>query len=390
MQSRAWAITWRKWLLLAAFATTTGVCSLPAQTPEDAEIARAARQFRRQVYLNFRTDRGEFDGRRAAAAQAEDAYRDAGGSAEDADSLKAWLVAATSASANSQQLPATPHFGQHANVAESLPEVTSEPRGPLGPAAQPTPQFTAETDRVIIVDPLPGAPAVDPNDTTPPVTADLEVDLTPDSTDVIVDEPEAHHAATSAAPPVAEVGPLAEDATAAESPFESETEDAEVPLVESEPLQAPAAVEPDRPPAVPEPTASASSGVNLKELEARVSGHNFAVRAILLDWGRSAHGDVEQLATAVEQAASLGRRYGLLETYLNLLPQPEREQTGELEGLDGVFTTLGDAIADLRERYEESELPPDQRGAEVDRLNGLSRQLAEAFAAYDAETEKQP
>ncbi len=146
MQSRAWAITWRKWLLLAAFATTTGVCSLPAQTPEDAEIARAARQFRRQVYLNFRTDRGEFDRRRAAAAQAEEAYRDAGGSVDDAERLRTWLLAATSASANGNDLPATPRFAQNAKVAESLPEVTPEPRGPLGPAAQPTPQFTAETD----------------------------------------------------------------------------------------------------------------------------------------------------------------------------------------------------------------------------------------------------
>lgn len=391
MQSRAWAITWRKWLLLAAFATTMGVCSLPAQTPDDAEIARAARQFRRQVYLNYRTERGEFDRRRAAAAQAEGAYRDAGGTADDAERLRSWLLAAASASAHGKALPTTPSFGPDAKMAENLPEPALETKThssvPFGPSMDSTPTFSADTKSVIIVESPPDPLAAESTESTELVPAESGDEPNTESAAVTAEEPEA---TPVDATPVAEAETLDEEPQATAPPMDAEPADVEFPLVERQPQVVPEIAAPDPQPTEPAMETSESSGVNVKELAARVSGHNFAVRAILLDWSRGGNGDLAQLATAVEQAASLGRRYGLLETYLHLLSQSERDQTGDLEELDEVFKTLGDAIADLRERYEQSALPAEERTAEVGRLNSLSRQLAEAYAAYDAETEQQP
>jgi hypothetical protein len=136
---------------------------------------------------------------------------------------------------------------------------------------------------------------------------------------------------------------------------------------------------------VPAPTRP--SGVNVEELGARISGHNFAARGALLDWGPGTQGDMDQLAQDVEQVATLAEKYGLLRTYFDILTPAERQQVGEPERLDRVFTVLADAIAELRERAETSDLPAEERSAEVKRLNALSRKLAGAFAVYDAQTE---
>ncbi|MDZ4782295.1 MAG: hypothetical protein SGJ19_18775 [Planctomycetia bacterium] len=408
MQSRAWAITWRKWLLLVGFATTTGVYSLPAQTAQEVEIARAARQFRRQVYLNYRTDRGEFDHRRAAASQAEQAFRDAGGSDDDAERLRTWLLAGATASEGGAALPPTPEFGSPSKVAEVEPIPSTASDVPFGPEPESTPHFTAEDTSVTTLEVPVATPELESAEpatvfeegsSTPPVDDFPVVEMPATDEPEIVSDVPAHddEPVTEVQPDVAEA-PVAESTPIEEEPFVDD--DAQVNneeptvAVEAEPAPikpevAPEVADTPAPESTDEPETAAVAGVNLPELAARVSGHNFAVRGLMLDWGQGAHGDVEELSVAVEQAASLGQRYGMLETYLGLIGTAERQRTGDLEKLDRVFTVLADAVAELRERYEASDLPAEKRSAEIVRLNQLSRRLAEAFAVYDAQSEHQ-
>ncbi len=405
MQSRAWAITWRKWLLLVGFATTTGVYSLPAQTAQEVEIARAARQFRRQVYLNYRTDRGEFDRRRAAAAQAEQAFRDAGGSDDDADRLRTWLLAGATASERGAALPSTPEFGAPAKVAEVIPFPSTASDEPFGPEPESIPHFTAEDNSVTTlevpvpadtpeVEPIEPVAVVEDESSTPPVDDFPVLESSPDDAPETVsdvpahnDEPVAEEHPDVAETPVTQPTPTEDEPIVDDAPADNDEPEVAVD-VESVSIEPKVAETPALESTV-EPATAPVAGVNLPELAARVSGHNFAVRGLLLDWGQGAHGDVEELSVAVEQAASLGQRYGMLETYLGLIGSAERERTGDLEKLDRVFTVLADAVAELRERYEVSDLPVEKRSAEVVRLNQLSRRLAEAFAVYDAQSEHQ-
>jgi hypothetical protein len=437
MQSRAWAITWRKWLLLMAFVTTTGVCSLPAQTSEDLELTRAARHFRRQVYLQYRTDRPEFDRRRAAAQQAEAAYHEGGGKAEDGERLRTWLLAAAAASQSRAALPAAPTFGPETRVAEeAAPKspLTGADQAPEAPPESLTPGKipldlppVAEVEQPAPVETPPAAHEATPPPQSKPIA---EVEDTPSHEPAVEESPAdepvvTEHTPTEPAPSAAtpaEETPF-EDAPTEEMPIEhpyeeqapdaleepaadgdaptdepassfedifdmEENETEESPPAETSPTVVPPATNIESPDAPTfHPDTPSSSGVNVSELTSRVAGHNFAVQAILLDWRRAGNDDVEELAKAVEKTESLGLRYGLLKTYVGLVSDKEREQAGELEPLDDVFTALGNGIADLREQTEASDLPAEKRTAAVERLNQLSRRLAKAYQAYEADSE---
>ncbi len=416
MQSRGWAITWRKCLLLVAFVTTTGVYSLTAQTTDDLELTRAARHFRRQVYLQYRTNRPEFDRRRAAAAQAEEAYRAAGADEASAERLRTWLLAAAAASESRAALPALPSFGPETRVAEtpSLPEpVASEPapREPLGPVPPPATDDSEDTAKIVDIDePSPETPADTPK---PQPEAPIEPSAPPIAE---IEEPptespygeEMPTADTPAADSEDAANPFEDTVPAEESfapPTETEPDTLEEQAVEVEaeieaPAEEPAPV--DEPAHTPtpapetsikpsfEPNVPSSSGVNITELSARVDGHNFAVRGILLDWRRGGRGDLDELTEAVERTESLGRRFGLLVTYVDLLTESERTATGELEPLTEVFTVLGNAIADQRASYETSDAPDAERAKAIERLNALSQRLASAYHLYAHDSERQP
>lgn len=412
MQSRGWAITWRKCLLLVAFVTTLGVCSLTAQTPQELELIRAGRQFRRQVYLQYRTDRPEFDRRRAAAVQAEEAYRAAGADESSAERLRTWLLAAAAASRSRAVMPPTPNFGPQTRVAETpeLPSpMTGEPQGPQPPE---TPNADGERRSIVELEEPPVEPPHTPAPETPEATP-IEEPATPiaQPSEPPTESPYQDEMPTADAPAVESTvepapfedasTPAGEESTEASAPaadveaeLETELEDApadEAPEAEPahEMTPEPAAPEP-APDATFEPNRPSSSGVNVTELGARIAGHNFAVRGILLNWRRSGNDDLDELAQAVEQTEALGRRYGLLRTYTDLLTAAERTRVEELETLDGVFTTLGNAIADLRERVEASDAPANERDAAVERLNGLSQRLAAAYEVYEHDSERQP
>lgn len=423
MQSRGWAITWRKCLLLVAFVTTTGVYSLTAQTTDDLELTRAARHFRRQVYLQYRTNRPEFDRRRAAAVQAEEAYRAAGADEASAERLRTWLLAAAAASESRAALPALPSFGPDTRVAEtpSLPEpVTTEPtpREPLGPLPPPKTDDSEDTAKIVEIQEAPQeAPAETPAEEpeTPvesPAAPIAEIDEAPTDSPYheetpLVETPTAD--APSDEPfPVEESTPPEESSVPPTSPDADIFEQTEVEVetgVEAPPADEVPADEPETieepahtPTPAPEtsitptfePNVPSSSGVNITELSARVAGHNFAVRGILLDWRRGERGDLDELTEAVERTESLGRRYGLLATYVDLLTASERTETGELEPLTEVFTVLGNAIADQRANYETSDAPEDVRKAAIERLNALSQRLAAAYNLYAHDSERQP
>jgi hypothetical protein len=453
MQSRGWAITWRKFVLLVAFVTTIGVCSLPAQTPQDLELLRAGRQFRRQVYLQYRTNRPEFDRRRAAAAHAEAAYRAAGADEASAERLRTWLLAAAAASQSGAALPESPNFGAQTRVAESqaLPSpMTGETQGPQPPKSledeSPAESIleveeaeieTAETpveepadvpQEAPIEEPVsppmedshtpvaePSSPPTDspyqdempvadaPN-TTPPADElpfeDAHVEDAP--VDETAETPFEESVEDPFAPATPETesgdepaGEMEVEATETEAevdnaPFDDATEEATEEAPGHEMTPAPVSTPAETPEATFEPNRPSSSGVNVNELTSRIAGHNFAVRGILLDWRRSGNDDVDELTQAVEQTEALGRRYGLLRTYLDLLTTSERGDVEKVEPLDSVFVSLGNAIADLRESLEASDAPEAERTKAVARLNELSKRLAVAYEVYEQDAETTP
>jgi hypothetical protein len=140
-------------LLAAIVAMLSGVEALemadetrtPARQPTATRsVEAAARAFRLQVYRTYRTDRDEFERRRAAAEQVHTAWRNAGKHADDEPAVIRWFEEAAYQSRAEIRgpLPEPPRFGHPDSVAQR--KTPPHPLRPPAPLIKPhTPAHVA-------------------------------------------------------------------------------------------------------------------------------------------------------------------------------------------------------------------------------------------------------
>jgi hypothetical protein len=171
---------------LAEGAVTELVANVPGRDGvrqnEDQGIEAAARRFRLQIYTTYRSDRAEFDRRRAAWRQVQARWREAGSEPAEQESLIRWLMQATEQSRPEVRgpLPEIPLFGRlpmhgklPARSNKKMPRDAAVERVPplLGPSANRGPS-TRTTPR----DAVP-VPAMAPWETTSPQAGQKPVDV---------------------------------------------------------------------------------------------------------------------------------------------------------------------------------------------------------------------
>jgi len=128
-----------------------------------------------------------------------------------------------------------------------------------------------------------------------------------------------------------------------------------------------------------QPSGSPPSAMpNMEELAARIRGNNMAMRKLAAELYEDRNWDARSLGAVLDQLAPLMARKDDLKLIRDLIPPRQRDRVGDLESGSDLISDLGSKIAQARSKVEQSQSQgnPDQRKAELDQLDQLSRKLA--------------
>ena len=119
--------------------------------------------------------------------------------------------------------------------------------------------------------------------------------------------------------------------------------------------------------------------VNVEELSARIAGSNLGFRTIESDLDEKGTWDAARLEPLAERLRILVLRHADLSLFRSLVPAEQRSSVGRLESPRSAISDLGARISEARKLAsgEEFKGTETQRRAELDRLEALSRRLAE-------------
>ncbi len=134
------------------------------------------------------------------------------------------------------------------------------------------------------------------------------------------------------------------------------------------------------PPAKKQPGAAGDVEVNVGELAARIAGYNLDLRALETDLDESGTWDAARLAPMVDRLKILVVRRGDLDLFREAVPAGKRLDLARLDSPRTASAELGAKIAAARDRAAGASFTGTeaQRRKETDRLDQLSRRLAEA------------
>jgi hypothetical protein len=188
-----------------------------AAEPQKPTVDRTARWFRIQVYETYRTERAEYDRRRALGDQLLREWENAGNPEEPAAQMIEWFLAARDASLPDAQaqLPAVPSidFKQYAKAnSRVIPEPAAQ-QAATRPAqetqSQAVPSDTSNNVATIT------APADSTHETSEPPATDNASTHSESTDQALADKAPAHSAAHSEAADVADSGESAVPASSA-------------------------------------------------------------------------------------------------------------------------------------------------------------------------------
>ena len=119
--------------------------------------------------------------------------------------------------------------------------------------------------------------------------------------------------------------------------------------------------------------------VNVEELTARIAGSNLGIRTLESDLDEKGTWDAARLEPLAERLRILVLRHADLSLFRSLVPADQRSSVGRLESPKSAISELGAHISEARKLVsgEEFKGTEAQRRAELDRLETLSRRLAE-------------
>ncbi|MEN6404835.1 MAG: hypothetical protein ABFC77_00030 [Thermoguttaceae bacterium] len=119
--------------------------------------------------------------------------------------------------------------------------------------------------------------------------------------------------------------------------------------------------------------------IKVDELGARVSGFNLALRGLESELDEQGVWNAERLVTEVDQLKLLTVRRNDLRLFRDALPKNQRASVDKIESLKSVVSSLAARIAEVRKYLKGDEFKgtDEERQDDLDRLDSLSRQLAE-------------
>jgi hypothetical protein len=396
--------------------------------PDQAVIQRAARQYRLQIYHSFRTQREEYDRRKAAWDHVAAAWEAAGQRADQHPLLLEWLQEAIRASSPDTigPLPELPDFGVPLKGPQPKP-TTQEPalRPPttlevgrdsnVGRLAsqrgsEPAEPASASSSFAPV---LPRAGAVHSGPNQPPgQTASSEkadgrrASVTSLSTsslpgvepkELLVSTPAQRGGATGSSPaerstslPTKTTPPVApkQRPSAVESPSVSRPTTPVLPYRPSQPEAShasPGQAQPALPSVVSVPPRAPSALIepehaiiNQTELSARILGGNLALKECEAELDKDQPWTVERLAPLVERLKTVMIQRHDCALLCDLVPEAERSQLGVFESSQPVITALGKRILEATRRAESKDYPGTEaeRKQELHALEQLARTLA--------------
>ena len=407
------------------------------QLAERAAVDHLARRFRMTLYRTFRLDRPEYDRRRATLMRLVKQWKAADSPADQQHKVVDWLLLATerSATPDAGTLPPLPSFASQTSPAASVaidepPKPTA--RAAVAPLADPkpadlhvTPESGSRVPEVVRPSTLAGPPVAEPSSRAVP-----EGDRTPhragaapiaDAGSTVTTprrptSPPTPPAAALVGPPEKKPTPVALPiATEVPKPRATPRLPVESPPAGDKPVSPPvravadaektprrgvaapvvddtstsiaprraARPSPPSPTATldepPEPAAVRSMQVNVSELAAKIAGNNMALRRLAAELDQKRTWDARQLEPKIARLAPLVARTDDLAMIRDLLPERGRARVGQPESPGDIIGDLGAKIAAARSRVQSGSFSGTQadRQAELDRLDALSRKLAE-------------
>ena len=380
------------------------------------EIERLARDYRIQTYASYRTNRPEYDRRRAALDEVLDAWREGGSRQDDISLLTMWLNQTTHYAAENpaRPLPPTPLFGidrwpSAADDSTTAPNV-------IGDASPPAQQSESE-----IADPGQGEPRlVEP---TPDHPNDMDWLLDPS-----FEQPTTDESVISSRPPPDEIPPSTVDATESEplagvDPWSSTQRDqsefpaappvdvfaggpsilgdvgANDPSYSAGPgISAAKRIgEPDEFLPIPATemfgeAASVSTNVrpeqprvrvNLIELAARIKGFNLGLQALDAELLRRSDYDASDVSRILKRLEELLPSYQNVALYWNAITEDDRVGMDEISPAGEIIASLADRLIRLRRTLEIDPMePPALRRVRQDLLDSLTHQLTNISEQY--------
>lgn len=296
------------------------------------QIDRLARDYRIAVYNTFRRQRGEFERRRAAASELVRGWKQNGRPADQAARLIDWLHDATAASTADSIGPLPP--------APELQPTAGPSSGPrhAGGDSQRQPKLS-----VPVV--TPGVPVLERE------TSDLK------------DSPQRDADATSRRKSLVlrDVAKL----LLGQRPAVRDVDDAPG----DDRRAAPATSAPNEP----------RVEINWDEVVARATGHNLLVAQlqddVLRDGAAAGVSRLERMVTQLEQLATAVED---LQPYYGLAPESVRPQLPALVRPQLAATAIAKHLGDARRQSANTGGGSENRASHAERLDGLSRRLAEA------------
>jgi hypothetical protein len=118
--------------------------------------------------------------------------------------------------------------------------------------------------------------------------------------------------------------------------------------------------------------------VNVDELAARIAAVNLELRALESELDDPQRWDCPRLAPLAQRLKVLLRRWSDLSTYRDLVPESQQGLVGELESFQTIIPQLAQRLFEARTFAHSAAFSgtPAERQAELDGLDGLSRELA--------------
>jgi hypothetical protein len=122
--------------------------------------------------------------------------------------------------------------------------------------------------------------------------------------------------------------------------------------------------------------------VNIEELDARIAGSNLGFRTLENDLDEKGNWDAARLEPLAERLKVLVVRHGDLALFRDLLSAEKRSSVARLEGPRSAISELGARISEARKAAQGEDFTgtETQRRAELERLEALSRRLADLEA----------
>jgi hypothetical protein len=124
--------------------------------------------------------------------------------------------------------------------------------------------------------------------------------------------------------------------------------------------------------------------VNLADLNARINGYNYSLRALEAELHGEGAWDSARIRPAIERLKKLSAQRRDLEVFRNLLPAEQRKLAADFEPVRPIIAQLAQHISSARQAAEQALSAASQEAtsaqaaaAELERLDGLSRELAE-------------